>query len=258
MKKHSVIFRFRDEQLQSYLINTIENAGLEYKVTDDGIAIYKEGKRIPNFVDKIADAVFPDGWYRAEIPNTATAKRYCRFTKYTGSSIIEEKYNDETWFIQKLTEKLYRCHGIPTHVSFIIAYEDLEPNTITRQLGISPTFACREGESFARPYTFARSYKGAPPLPSQEGLWELCSIPSIESNDVDLHLEWLLNKLEPVASKIKSLAKNTTNEDYRILQVDVVIEKQSIGGISLSDSSMNRLSLLCDRVDIRFWPDDFI
>lgn len=256
MKEQSVIFWFRNEQLKSILIKAIEDVGLSYRVTGDGIVLYQQRNSVKNFVDQIADTVFSDGWYRTEISDSAKAERYRRFTKSTGATIIEERYRDEVWFIQKMVEKLYRNKGIPTHVSFILMDNDLNPKTITKQLGISPTFACLKGEPFTRPYGKRR--KDAPLRPGATGWWELCSLPHIESNDIDLHLEWLFKKLDPMASKLRNLAEESTNNEYCVLQIEIVEEEFNIYSISLSGNLLERLSILCDRVDIGFWPDDYL
>jgi hypothetical protein len=170
--------------------------------------------------------------------------------------LIEEIHGGESYFVQEIYEKLYRYEGRPTHISFILTGDDLAPDKITMSLGISPTFTCLKGEPFTRPYSGKR--KEVAPSFSRIGWWELCSLPNLEANDVNLHLEWLLKTVEPAASKLKSLAEESTGIDTRILQIKIVTPKRAIGGISLSGSMLERLSILCDRVDIRFWPDDYV
>jgi hypothetical protein len=256
-------FRFTNDQLQSSLIKAIREAGIEHKVAEDGTVLYSEEQSIENskhsierIIDQVVGTVFPTSYYRTAIPDRVKADRYRRFKKFSGTPLIEEIRGGESYFVQEIYEKLYLYKGIPTQVSYILADDGLEPEKVTELLGVSPTFACLKGEPFTRPFTF-RNKKAAPPS-SRTGWWELCSIPHINSNDENLHLEWLLTILEPVELVLKSLAEKIIDKDFRVLQVDIVRPEGSIGGLSLPGSMLARLSVLCDRVDIRFRPDDYI
>ena len=184
------------------------------------------------------------------------AHRYRRFKKFTGTPFIEETRDGNAYSVQKIFEKLYRYEGIPTHVSFVISDKNLDPDKTTTLLGIRPAFACREGEPFTRPYSLRR--KGAAPAVSRTGWWELCSIPQIESNNAIVHLIWLLDMLRPIEPQLKSLAKASSNKDYRVLQISIVRPKGSMQGPSLYSPMLERLSLLHDRVDVWFKQDDYI
>jgi hypothetical protein len=249
-------FRFTDAELQSRLIRAVEEAGLLHKVEENGILLYPRGQPIEEFVNQIVESVFPTGYYRTDVADTAKAERYRRFTKRHGTTIVEEIRSGQTYFVQAHREKLFRHRSIPTHVSFAILRADLEPDKVSARLGIAPTFACRKGEPFARPYSGRR--KDTPLRPSRTGWWELCSIPHLESNDIESHLTWLLDILEPVAAIIESIAGPPTAEGPRILQLLVVGPRGSTGAGSLSGSMLRRLSSLCDRLDVWLWPDDYV
>ena len=248
-------FRFVDEQLQASLVSAIKSARLTCEVASDGTVIYPHDYSIEEFINPIVETVFPDGYYRTEISDSIKAERYRRFKKYRGTPLIEEIRDGKSHFVQGIYEKLYRNGGIPTHVCFILADEALDPNTITSVLGVSPTFACLKGEPFARPYT--KRGRDAPLRPSRTGWWELCSIPHVESNAVELHMDWLFRLLEPIVSEIKSLSERLVSKDFRVLQVDIV-EPTGCGGISMPSRMLEQLTMLTDRVDIRIWPDDSI
>ncbi len=250
-EQHS--FRFADPQLQARLITAIGNAGLSYEVTDDGTVMYPQDASIGEFIYPIVESVLPDSWYRVDL-DEATAERYRRFKKLRGTPLIEEIRDGKSEFLQSIPEKLFRSHGVPTNVSFVMSDESLDPSEITAALGISPTFACRKGEPFARPFQ-PRPKKDVPPRPSHDGWWELCSVPHVQSNEIEPHLEWLLGLLEPVASVITDLRKRSSSKDFRVLQMNVV-RPFGYSGASFSGAMLGRLSEIVDRMDVWPWRDD--
>ncbi len=255
MAENHSTFRFANDQLQSSLIKAIKAVGIEFTVTEDGSVRYSNVS-IEWAIDEIVEAVFGNSYYRVEIGDPIKTYRYRRFKKFRGTPFIEEIRDGSTFFVQKLFEKLFRHRGIPTHVSYVLSDKDLDPDKTTAHLGIRPTFACRKGEPFTRPYTFRR--KDVNPPASYTGWWELCSIPHIESNEVIDHLNWLFDILDPIELKLNSLAQVFSNKDYRVLQISSVLPRGSMQGLSLSSSQLGRLSILCDRVDTWYLPDDYI
>jgi hypothetical protein len=252
-EQHS--FRFADPQLQARLIAAIRNAGLSYEVTDDGTVMYPQDASIGEFYGPIIESIVSDGygWYRVTTLDEATAERYRRFKKFRGTPMIEEIWDGKSEFLQSKPEKLFRSCGVPTNVSFVMSDESLDPSEITAALGISPTFACRKGEPFARPFTHRK--KDVPPRPSQRGCWELCSVPHVQSNEIEPHLEWLLGLLEPVVSVIADLSKRSNSKEFRVLQVRAVRPLGS-SGASFSGAMLGRLSEIIDRMDVWPWRDD--
>jgi len=255
LREHYSTFRFTDDKLQSALINAIMLSEIEFHVTHDGSIIYS-GDLIERFIETIVESVFPDCYYRVEITDFFKAYRYRRFKQFKGTPYIEEMRDGITYFVQEMFEKRYRYCGIPTHVNFVLSDDNLDPDSTTAMLGICPIFACRKGEPFARPYTLRR--KDSPPPASHTGWWELSSIPQVESNDVVEHLTWLLDRLNPIAFQLKRLAKEASNEAFRVIQIRSVRPQGSMQGPSLSHDMLERLSILCDRVDIWLHPDDFL
>ena len=255
MAENQNTFRFTDEQLQSSLIKSITAAGIEFTVAEDGSIRYSK-ESIEWAINDIVGAAFPGPYYRAEIADPIKASRYRRFKTFRGTPFIEEIRNGSSFFVQKLFEKLFRHKGIPTHVSYVLLDENLDPDKTTALLGIRPTFACRKGEPFTRPYSLRR--KDVAPPPSYTGIWELCSIPQVESNDVIAHLNWLFDILDPIELKLRSLEKVFSNKDYRVLQISSVLPRRATQGLSLSSFQLGRLSVLCDRVDTWFMPDDYV
>jgi len=241
--------------LQSLLIKTISDSDVVVEVLDDGTIAYSRESSIENFIDDIVCSIFNQGWYRTEISNKILLERYKRFKKYNGTRFIEEIRNGKTYVVQETYEKVYRNDGIPTHVSFILADVDLDPAEVTALIRITPTFACQKDEPFLRPYSKRR--KDAPIRLSHTGWWELCSLPNIESNNIMIHLEWLINVLRPLTSELKHFSQKSNTDEFRVLQISIV-EPSRYPGVSLPNSMLRELTDLADRIDINFWPDDFI
>jgi hypothetical protein len=83
------------------------------------------------------------------------------------------------------------------YVSFILKGKYLYPQVVTDLLGIEPS------KSFARGDLRSGNRKWP------HGYWALESSKYVESIDITNHLAWLMNKLEPVESKlIKLLVEN--------------------------------------------------
>ena len=256
MKEKWETFRFTNDQLQSSLIKAIDEAGLVHKVREDGTILYTPEQSIEKFIEQIIDTVFTDSYYRADIPDKIMAERYRQFKKFNGTEFIEENRSGNTCFVQKGFEKLYRNRDVPTHISFILVDENLIPDRITEQLGITPTFSCIKGGHFTHPHSKRR--KDAPPMVSRLGRWELCSIPEIESNEILTHIEWLLEKIEPISKVLQSFRAQLAKKDNVIIRLDIVISRNALGHVTLSSLMLNRLSKICDMLNTVFWPDDYI
>ena len=171
--------------------------------------------------------------------------------------MIEEARDGDTYFVQKIFEKLYRCDGIPTHVSFTMWGKNLRFRRDDRHLGyFVRRLRAVKAEPFTRPYSSRR--KGHSFRPAPFGWWELCSIPQVESNDETVHLEWLLGLLNPIEPALTTLAEASSDTLYRVLQIAIVRPKGSQQGPSLYSPMLERLSVLCDRVDIWLEEDDYV
>lgn len=250
-------FRFIDQHLQTSLIEAVKAAGLDLQVANDGTILSppENSTDLELIIHKIIETVFPDGYYRAEITNDVKAARYRRFKQFNKTCLIEEISNGKTYFVQEQYEKLYRYRGMPTHISFNLVDKSLDPDRVTALLKLTPAFACHKGEPFKRNELWRR--QDVPPRPSSQGWWELNSIPYVESNDLDLHLDWLIKTLQPAISALLQLSHESAEKDLRILQVDIM-RPYRVGGVTLSSQTLQQLGNLVDRMDIRFWPDDYL
>jgi hypothetical protein len=77
-----------------------------------------------------------------------------------------------------------------THATFRLLGDALDPEEVTRLLGIKPSFARRKGEKYGNPER---------PVMSRTGIWALESEKSIMSAELGSHLELLLSQLVPKA-----------------------------------------------------------
>jgi hypothetical protein len=73
-----------------------------------------------------------------------------------------------------------------TFATFRVAGDNLVPDEVTRLLGIEPTLAYKKGEHYKRG-------PRSPDLKGRTGIWFLTTEYFVESNDLNKHLNWLLD-----------------------------------------------------------------
>ena len=71
--------------------------------------------------------------------------------------------------------------------------KDLDPQEISARLGVPASYGHRRGDP--------RNGKGRWP----EGIWTLTSEEQVGSTDLQQHIEWLLDRLEPVRDSLQAL-----------------------------------------------------
>lgn len=78
--------------------------------------------------------------------------------------------------------------GIPPRIyaTFIIRGKDLDPQVVTELLGIAPTRSFKRGDQRTENKKWPH------------GFWGLTSDERVHSIDLALHIEWVINQLEPV------------------------------------------------------------
>ena len=96
----------------------------------------------------------------------------------------------------------------PVYACFILRGKDLDPQEVSDSIGIQPTKRFRRGDI----------RKGNKRWP--HGYWELSSKNEVSSIDLSLHLQWLLNQLEPANSQLlKIIKKDSVCAEIRCLWV---------------------------------------
>ncbi|MGH2409604.1 MAG: DUF4279 domain-containing protein [Chloroflexota bacterium] len=85
---------------------------------------------------------------------------------------------------------------------------------VTRELGVAPSLAQTQWEMRPRNH-------GVPVLcPWPSDVWGLDSRPGVESQDVEEHIEWLLDRIEPSkTSFLRIVAKPEVNADLFVLWI---------------------------------------
>jgi len=88
-----------------------------------------------------------------------------------------------------------------TFATFRLIGKDLDPDTATSLLGLNPTRMFRRGDKRGESKVWLHGY------------WEICSQDVVKTTDLAVHIEWLLEKLEPVREQLGSLIKGEVKAD---------------------------------------------
>jgi len=248
-------FCFPDATLQQALIRRIRDGGHEVEVLADGSVPYSPRYNLEDFIDEIVRIVFPDTHYRTKITNERLAQRYRGFKSSVGTAYIEERRRGEVHFVQSIYEKHYKSKGIPTHVSLVLADPDLDPQSMSEVLAISPTYVCAKGQIFAPPTS--RRRRDARPQVSSRGYWEMSSVSVIESNDVEPHIAWLAEQLKPAMVKLALLPDRLAPERIGVVYVTVVRRDTGVH-TDLPSPDLAVLARWSKRVSVWELPDDFV
>jgi hypothetical protein len=78
----------------------------------------------------------------------------------------------------------------------------LDPLDVTRALRLPPDRVYRNGEPRIARRRDGLVHEGAP---YQQGLWAMCSERWVGSTELDVHIRWLLDQLEPRAAELQRL-----------------------------------------------------
>lgn len=78
--------------------------------------------------------------------------------------------------------------------------KDLDPDEVTERLGLNPTNSHKQGD--------VRGHGTWP-----QGYWEITSQARVVSTDLALHIEWLLDQIEPVREEFISLISSGIRAD---------------------------------------------
>jgi hypothetical protein len=119
-----------------------------------------------------------------------------------------------------------------TYATLRIYHKDLDPESITLNLGIQPTRVQVKG----RPVTDSIGMTFNPPI----GGWFLSSKGQVASKDVRRHLDWLLAKLEGRDDALRSLREG----GHRIDVTCYWLSAEGHGGPILSPAIMRRFGEL--------------
>ena len=127
-----------------------------------------------------------------------------------------------------------------TYATLIIYPEGIDPLAVTARLGIEPTSWQRRGEPMR---SRGRALARIAPLSG----WFLTTRGAVESKDIRRHLDWLLDRIDPVAHVIRALQA----EGCRMNVWAYWLAQSGQGGPMLSPAQMRRLADL----DLELWFD---
>lgn len=127
-----------------------------------------------------------------------------------------------------------------SYASLLIYPVRTDPETITRRLGIEPSFWQRKGGAEAGRLRH-------PPRIAEVDVWCLSTKDRIESRDSRRHVDWLLDQIEGRSTVLRSLRE----EGGRIGISCYWVSRFGEGGPTISPDQMRRLGAL----NIELWFD---
>jgi hypothetical protein len=129
-----------------------------------------------------------------------------------------------------------------TSAAFRLIHPTLDPDWITHQLQISPSWAYKKGDHIKNNTTRT----------SKIGIWGLDTEGFVQSRDLRRHIDWLIDILHDKAHLIAELQK----QGYR---VDIFCHWAGLGGTggpTLSPRNMYGLALLNIEIGFEFWHEN--
>lgn len=129
-----------------------------------------------------------------------------------------------------------------TWAGLLLIGKRLEPNEITKEARVSPSDSHHAGEARGNtgniwPY----------------GYWELSSRGKIETDTLSTHIEWILNQIEPVWSKIASVMSSDNNNTASVI---CFLECLTFNrGLELSAQLLGRLASLNLKLVLDIYTD---
>lgn len=125
-----------------------------------------------------------------------------------------------------------------THATLRFVHVDLDPDVVTRTLGITPDVTHKRGDS--------RTGKSGREYLYPRGLWYLTTR-EWPSRNLEAHVTRLLDRVEPVADLIREFARSHPECRFEIMCYWMSATGQ--GGPSLSPSTLSRIGTLGATLD---------
>lgn len=123
-------------------------------------------------------------------------------------------------------------------VNFGLRSDTLVPDEITKLIGTKPTYAFMKGDEFdSRSGRHERLW----------GIWQLRSCPNVSSGDLNAHIRYILDIIEPKRNVIEAFLKDSTY--YAEIRIRWKAE-YSVCSFSLSSDLLRRLSAICHQLVI--------
>lgn len=81
------------------------------------------------------------------------------------------------------------------YIRFFIRGENIDPDEISHILGIIPSYKYKRGDLHGKNNQMVR----------KKGLWSITSDEKVDLSDLQVHIDWLLDLLEPVKNQLNSI-----------------------------------------------------
>jgi hypothetical protein len=131
----------------------------------------------------------------------------------------------------------------PPRISFSLKAKDLDPDQIKNILGLIPDRSFKRGD---------KKHEDEPKR--QYGYWRIDSAEHIESSDIKLHFEWLLNIIEPKQKEVLKLL-NDKSIDAKIHCFWILPAPHSI--LIFEPEILNQISQLGIRLELSIYDSDY-
>jgi hypothetical protein len=128
-----------------------------------------------------------------------------------------------------------------TSAALRIAHPALDPEAISAQLHLTPSWAWRKGEP-----------KEPRQRPARIGMWALDTDGVVASRDLRRHLDWLLDHLHDKGAILDQLRQ----QGYAIDVFSTWVRLGGTGGPTLSPRNMRGLADLSLELQFEFWAVD--
>jgi len=125
-------------------------------------------------------------------------------------------------------------------ISFILTGKDLDPNEVSVSLGLHPYKSFKSGDM----RTETERWK--------HGYWEICSAEDVDSPDLAIHLEWIVDQLTPINQALQKLL-SAQNMKAEISCFWILDSGQSV--LTLSPLLIERLSELGVVIELDIYSD---
>jgi Domain of unknown function (DUF4279) len=129
-----------------------------------------------------------------------------------------------------------------THIHFGFWHTELNPDSISLDLGILPTDSYRKGVAIEKNVLHHRP----------TGHWGISSEGIVESWNVDSHVTWLIEQMRGKVEKIKSYR----TQGYEIAMRICWVDRGGTGGPSLSAENVEELAALRTCLNMDWYEAD--
>ena len=130
-----------------------------------------------------------------------------------------------------------------TYAAFRLVGEDLDPEAVSRALGLEPDVARAKGEEIT-------AGRVGPARQQRTGIWSLSTENHLTSTSLDSHLGHLLGRIEPSRSQLEALRRD---DDIRADFLCYWRSATGHGGPEVSAETLGRIAALGASLGIDFY-----